>query len=113
MEPFPAMPLAPRVVHQLLLAVLTAVFDLVCGVRFTIVESPELMPFLPLSGGVGTVGSLLSTRFRLFDAPAPGTDNGLNPFSHSFRCSRNTAIVALASVTCPSVMMKISQRLGR
>jgi hypothetical protein len=100
------MPLAPRVVHQLSLAVLTVAFDLVCGVRFTIVESPELTPFLPLPGGVGASGSLLSTCFRLFDAPAPGTGNGLNPFSHSFRCSRNTAIVALASVTCSSVMMK-------
>lgn len=106
MEPFPAMSLAPRVVHQLLLAVFTVDLDLVCGVRFTIVESPELTPFLPLPGGVGSAGSLLSSNFRFFDAPALGAGNGLNPFSHSFRCSRNTAIVALASVTCPHITMR-------
>lgn len=106
MESFRVVLLASRVVHQLLLGALTAAFVLICGVRFTIVESPELTPFLPSPGGVSSSCVSLSERFLFFDEPAP---SGLNPFSHSFRCIRNTAIVALASVTCPSSAERISQ----
>jgi len=98
MEPLGVEPRESKVVHQLLLAVFAGAFVVVCSVRFTIVESPELTPFLPLPGGADSSGMLLSEHFCCFDTPGGG--NGLNPFSHSFRCRRNTAIVALASVTC-------------
>jgi hypothetical protein len=72
--------------------------------RITTVDKPELTPFLPPPGNLfrcasrAPSSSPASSCFRFLELD-PCSPTGRMLFSHSFRCNRYTAIVALASVT--------------
>ena len=69
--------------------------------RLTTGVSPEPVLFFPPPGGSLTPSPL--KRFRFFGlregSERSGSSDSNRPFSHSRRCRRNIAIVALASVT--------------
>ena len=68
----------------------------------TTVDKPELTPFRAppenLCDCEPSSSSPILSRFRFFEVDRCSLV-GCMPFSHSFRCNRYTAIVALASVT--------------